>query len=311
MKYTTFAELGGKTWRIRRFAEPGNTRWSAFNPSIAWTPDGYLVMFRSSNYFLDPEFGNAVATEGSRVKSNIWVGKLSSTWQVIEESMRKVDFSEAGISFRRGAEDARLYYRDGVLEFTAGIHEPGIEYPKIGRFRLDENYKAKLVEILDDGWLRSVEKNWMPTYKKNETFDYVYSPTAVYRVGEGVVELRNLTRKTKGVRGGSCLWELEDGTYLALIHKATMEVVERYNPRVFGKQFAKIRRYFHCFARYDKNGKLVQLTDDFIFNNYGIEFGAGLIVDNGNVIVSYGVKDVASDLGMISLERVMEMLHDV
>lgn len=308
----TFSELGGETWRIRRFADESDTKWSAFNPSIAYSPEhGYVVMFRSSNYFLDRNFGNAVATTGSRVQSNIWIGQLSDNLEIVDGTMQKVDFSDCGIAFKRGAEDGRLYWRGGGWEFLAGLKEEGIDFPRIGRFMLDSNYKATLVEIMNDGWLRGVEKNWMPPYEVNENFDYVYSPTEVYKSGLGVVEVGDLTAETKGVRGGSCLWKLDDGSYLAIVHKATAEVIERYNPRVFGTQFARLRRYLHCFARYDECGKLIQLTEPFIFENYSVEFAAGLVVKNDDVIVSYGIKDAASALGSIKLNKVLKELKDV
>jgi hypothetical protein len=267
-------------------------------------------MFRSSNYFLSREFGNAVATVGSRVQSNIWVGLLDNELQIIESSMKMVDFSECGISFKRGAEDGRLFWRDDSWWFVAGLKEDGIYYPRIGLFKLDENYRATLIEVMDDGWLNWVEKNWMPPYKKSEKFDYVYGPTNVYKTGEGVVELREMTPTTKGVRGGSPLWEFPDGTYLALVHKAYMEVKEVYNPFTFGKSPKRIRTYTHCFARYDSNGMLTHLSSEFIFEHFGIEFGAGLVLSGDDVIVSYGYKDVSSYLGKIPLSTVMGMLNE-
>lgn len=309
--FPTFESLGGSTWKIRRFADPEETRWSAFNPCIAYSPKhGNVVMFRSSNYFLDPEYGTAVATVGSRVQSNIWIGSLDENLEIIESTMRKVDFSECGMTFKRGAEDGRLFWREDSWWFVAGLKEDGIYYPRIGLFKLDENYKATLVEVMNDGWLYWVEKNWMPPYEVNQNFDYIYSPTGVYKSGIGPVELRDMTYKTKGVRGGSCLWDLGDGTYLALVHKAYMEVTEEYNPRTFGRSPKRIRTYTHCFARYSNEGRLIALTDEFTFHAKTIEFGAGLIIDGDDVIVSYGYRDVSSYLGKISLSKVMEMLDE-
>ena len=307
----TFDSLGGTTWRIRRFADESDRRWSAFNPCVAYSPvDGYVVMFRSSNYFMDPEYGNGVVTTPGRVRSNVWFAKLDDKFEIIESSLRMVDFSESGLKFKRGAEDARLFWRDGQWHFIAGIKEDGIYYPRLGVFTLDANYKAKLAEVMTDGWLYWVEKNWMPPYEPNPNFEFVYGPNSVYRSGAGPVELRDSNDEIEGVRGGSPLWDLGDGTYLALIHKAYMESVERYNPRVFGIEAAKIRTYTHCFARYNNKGVLVELTPEFVFQSQGIEFGAGLVVSGGDVIVSYGYKDVASYLGKIELKKVMEMLHD-
>jgi hypothetical protein len=307
----TFDSLGGESWRIRRFADPKDPKWSAFNPCVAYSPvDGYVVVFRSSNYFIDPEFGNGVTTTPGRVRSNIWFAKLDKNFEIIESTLRMIDFSESGLNFKRGAEDARLFWRDGAWHFIAGLKEDGIYYPKLGIFKLDSDYKAEFVEVMADGWLNWVEKNWMPPYEQNPNFDFIYGPGSIYKKGLGPIELRDMNFTTKGVRGGSCLWDLGDKTYLALVHKAHMEVIERYNPRVFGNQFAKIRSYTHCFARYDYEGKLISLSPQFVFRDQTIEFGAGLVVSGDDVIVSYGYKDVAAYLGKIKLTKVMEILND-
>jgi hypothetical protein len=307
---TTFAQLGGSVWRIRRFADETDTRWSAFNPSIAYSPKhGYWVMVRSSNYFIDPDYGHAVATLGDRVQSRVWVGKLSEDFEIEERTWREVDFSEAGITFKRGAEDGRLFWRDGSWWFVAGLKEDGIYYPRIGLFRLDENFKAYLVEVHDCGWMRSVEKNWMPPYEFNEAFDYVYSATEVYK--DGAVTKRDFTSKIRGVRGGSCLWKIDGYGYLALVHFAHKQVIERYNPRLFGIEHAKTRQYTHAFARYSDDGTLIGLSRQFVFENFKIEFGAGLVVSGEDVIVSYGKQDVASYLGKIGVQDVLELIEEV
>lgn len=311
MTKDTFESLGGSIWRIRRFAEPDEPKWSAFNPCVAYSPKhGLVVMFRSSNYFIDPQYGTGVSTTAGRVQSNTWVASLDKNLHIVESSLRKVDFSDAGIKFKRGAEDARLFWRNNQWYFIAGLKEDGIPYPRLGVFSLDEDYKATLVEVMNDGWLYWVEKNWMPPYKENPNFDFIYGPTSIYKKELGPIEIRETSAEVAGIRGGSCLWELKDGTYLALVHKAYMENIYRYNPRIFGNHFAKVRSYTHCFARYDQFGRLIQLSPEFVFESLGIEFGAGLVVSEGDVIVSYGYKDVASYLGKIELTKVLEILND-
>lgn len=306
----TFAELGGRVWRIRRFADEQDTRWSAFNPSVAYSPArGYWVMVRSSNYFIDPTYGHAVGTISSRVQSRIWLGKLSEDLEIEEQSWREVDFSAVGITLKRGAEDARLFWRDGGWWFTAGLKEDKVYYPRIALFRLDDDLKAHLIEIYDCGWMRDVEKNWMPTYELNESFDYVYSATEVYK--DGVAQRRELNGRIAGARGGSCLWRLDDGSYLAIVHFAYKTVIERYNPRLFGFETAKTRKYTHAFARYSSNGTLVGLSKQFVFENLKIEFAAGLVVKEDDVIVSYGKQDVAAYLGRIKLDEVLKLIEEV
>lgn len=311
LKDTLFSDLGGETWRIRRFAQDSDKRWSAFNPSVSYSPvEGYVVLMRSSNYFFDPVNGDAVPTVGLRVRSRMWLANLSQDWEIVEETMREIDFSNAGIVFLRGAEDGRLYWRDGGWEFTAGIMEPSVKFPRIGLFRLDGS-KAVLVEVHKDGELYDIEKNWMPTYEVNPNFDYVYGPNSVYIRGKGVKAVREMLPSIEGIRGGSPLWDLGDSTYLTIIHEADNKYVEVYSTRHFGYKKKMIRKYFHRFARYDQKGQLFGITDKFQFNGVNIEFAAGLVVSGDDVIISYGYKDVSSYLAKIKLKKVMEMIEDV
>lgn len=159
MTHTKFQDLGGETWRIRRFPLEDDKRWSAFNASIGYSPvEGYVVLFRSSNYFFDPNTGDTVATIGTRVKNRMFLANLDESWSIIEATQREVDFSGCG-TFLRGPEDGRLYWRDGAWEISAVMREPYVtdDIPRIGTFRLDGT-KASLLKLHTDGDLQPVEK---------------------------------------------------------------------------------------------------------------------------------------------------------
>ena len=308
MAHKTFQEYGGETWRIMRFADDLDYRWSAFNPSISYSPEqGYKVLFRSSNYFLDPATTDAKMTIGSTVKSNMWLGSLDDQWQIT--NIEKIDFSEAGIRFTRGAEDGRLYWVDGAWEITAGLKEPSVPLPRIARFRLD-GLKARLIKIYEDGPLYDVEKNWMAPTIKTEKFDYIYNPISIYKEGSGAIKVRDASEDIRHVRGGSQLVPFEDG-YLAIIHEAIVKLVYMYIPRYFSYKNIRVRTYVHRFAKYDLNGKLSALSDTFKLSDARIEFAAGLVLSGDDVIVSYGYKDISSYLGKIKLNTVASMLKEV
>lgn len=313
MTTNIFADLGGETWRIRRFSLDEDKRWSAFNPSIAHSPKhGYVVLFRSSNYFFDPNSGDAVATIGTRVKNRVFLANLDSSWQIIESTKQEIDFSDCGI-FLRGPEDGRLYWRDGAWELLAVMKEPHIteDIPRIGTFRLNGN-KASLLKLHTEGDLQPVEKNWMPFYKKPNDADFVYSAISVYKSGHGKVQRREQSELAgANIRGGSCLWPLEDGTNLAIVHEAEQNQVVKYSSRKFSYATRTERNYFHRFALYSSNGTLLKLTDKFKFSDANIEFAAGLVVSGNDVVVSYGYKDVASYLGKIKLDTVIGLLKEV
>jgi hypothetical protein len=307
----TIQDLGGETWRILRFPDLGDKRWSAFNPSISYSPDqGYVVLFRSSNYFFDPETMSTTITVGARVQSRMWLGKLGSDWRVIVDSLQEIDFSEAGINFKRGAEDGRLYWVNGGWEITAGLYEPGITFPRIARFRLNGN-KANLIEIYQDGQLFDVEKNWMAPADASKKFDFVYTSVQVYKSGEGPVRLRQTTDTILDVRGGSQLQRLDDGRYIAIVHEVDIKKTKVHIPRMFATKDILIRTYVHRFATYDENGKLLGLGPRFKLSDARIEFAAGMVIAQGYVVVSYGYKDVASYLGKIKLQTVLDGIKEV
>jgi hypothetical protein len=242
----------------------------------------------------------------------MWMANLDKNWQIIEETMRQIDFSECG-TFLRGPEDGRLYWRDGSWEILAVMKEPKItaDAPRLGTFRLNGS-KAELLKIHDAGELQDVEKNWMPTYEKNSLFDYIYSSTAVYIADLGKKYIRKETSEVgNNIRGGSCLWDLEDWGYLAIVHEVDPFKQMVYSARSFAYRMRLFRRYYHRFARYDKTGKLIGLSDRFRFAGVRIEFAAGLVISEDDVIVSYGYKDVASYLGRIKLNKVKELIHDI
>lgn len=310
-KPPTIQSMGGTTWRILRFADSLDKRWSAFNPSIAYSPvEGYVVLFRSSNYFFDPETSSTTLTVGARVQSRMWLGTLNDDWGLDMDTLREVDFSEAGINFKRGAEDGRLYWVDGSWEITAGLHEGGVELPRIARFRLD-GLKAKLKEIYQDGKLFDVEKNWMAPAEPSENFDFIYTAIATYKRGIGPVTLREPTDRIRHVRGGSQLQRLDDGRYLAIVHEADVKKTRVNIPRMFVIKDVSIRTYVHRFATYDQNGKLLGLGPRFKLSDARIEFAAGMVIAGDDVIVSYGYKDVASYLGKIKLQVVLDGIEEV
>lgn len=308
-----FSDLGGETWRVLRFVDENDKRWSAFNPSIAYSPDeGYCILFRASNYFFDPKTGGTVPTIGTRVKNRIYMANLDSDWSLTPKSLREIDYT-SGPSFLRGPEDGRLYWRDGGWEFLSVMREPHVtsDVPRLGTFRIEGN-KANLVKVYDSPDLQPVEKNWMPPYKKTSKFDFVYSATSVYKDGIGKIHARDEAESVgNNIRGGSCLWEMPDGTYLAVVHEADVRYETRYIPRMFATKEISIRKYLHRFARYSSDGTLTHLSGLLTFQNADVEFAAGLVICGDDVLVSYGYKDVASYLGKIKLEAVLNLLKEV
>jgi predicted GH43/DUF377 family glycosyl hydrolase len=312
MTHLLFNDLGGETWRIRRFPLEDDKRWSAFNPSIGYSPiEGYAVLFRSSNYFFDPKTGDTVATIGTKVKNRMFIAKLDKNWQILEPTLQELNFSECG-QFLRGPEDGRLYWQDGAWHILSGMREPHIseDVPRIASYKLNGE-KATLLNLHTEGDLNPCEKNWMPFYKKPEDCDYIYSAISVYKSGFGKIKRRDLIElNLEKIRGGSALWPVENFN-LAIVHEVDTREETKYSNRKFGMVTRTERNYFHRFARYSLNGTLTHLSDRFKFSDADIEFAAGLVMSGDDVIVSYGYKDVAAYLGKIDLQTVLGMLKEI
>jgi len=312
METIKWESLGGTSWKIRRFADLENKLWSAFNPSIAKSPaEGFWVMFRSSNYFHDPETNNTVVTTREyRVKSDIWMGKLDKNFQIIDSTMVKLNFSESGIEFRRGAEDGRLFWKDGGWWFTAGLHEKGVEFPRIGLFSIEKNFNVKLEKIYTEGNLKNVEKNWMivPDSKPSK---FIYGPNQIYVDSKGILDVGPSKDAIKGFRGGSPLCKLPDNTYISIVHRAYNSTKYRFTQTSMAYKYVKHRGYTHLFVRYSPDGVVLSTTPEFIFQHDGIEFAAGLVISGEDILVSYGYKDVSSYIGKIKLDAVLSLLKDV
>ena len=311
-----FESFGGSVQKIRRLINPEVKEWSATNPSIGYSAEGGLVMaFRSSNYVINAETAEYLVTAGNKIQNKVYFCELNSDFKI--QNLREVKFdsiplADEDLKLVRGAEDAKLFWRNGFWHFTAVLKEPyGIPIPRMGTFRL----KDDVAYFLDlNGFAnednKKAEKNWMAPYSANSNFDFVYGPTQIVKDRE-LITVRDQSDEIRGIRGGSNLWDLEDGTYLAITHRTYVKKIEYFSSRKFGVVEAELRNYEHQFARYNEWGKLFQVSEPFQFISPGIEFAAGLVVVGDKVLVSFGREDVSSHLASIELKKVMEMLRDV
>jgi hypothetical protein len=239
------------------------------------------------------------------------MGKMDeSVTKILPETLIELDYSDAGIEIKRGPEDGRLYWVQDHWEFTAGLKEPSVELPRIGRFRVDGT-SISLMKIYESGKLYDVEKNWVSTVDATGDFDYIYNPISTYKDGIGPIVVREVSSSIRDVRGGTQLVPIGDGEYLSVIHEAIVREVRMYIARYFGYRQVRVRKYVHKFAKYSSAGKLIGLSDPFVFTGARIEFASGLAKKGETLYVSYGHQDVASYIAEINLKTAMEMIVNV
>lgn len=261
------------------------------------------MLIRSSNYWIDQKSGQTLLTMGSHIMTRTWFAKLDENLEIV--SHHEVKFDHGNLYISRGVEDARLFWRDGWM-FTAVMLEKGhTPRCRIVEYRLDEKtMTATLVRKLDTPTPDRPEKNWMAPSVETSAFDYIYSPQQTYQDGK----LHPISDAPEvDARGGSGLLLQEDGTYLAVVHRADVNEFNVWEPNRFLHEKRSIRNYTHLFARYSAEGRLIGLSDEFVFQSEGIEFAAGLVEWGSNLAISYGKADIASNLAVIPKSAVIEL----
>ena len=310
--YPYFEDFGGSTKKILRHVIPEQPVWSATNPSIGYCPkQGYAMTLRSSNYKINPQYGTLDLTIGDKVRAYVWFSELNE--QLVPINLRQIDLKDSnGPEIHRGIEDARLFSRDGQWYFTGVMLENHTPRARLVLYKLDtEKNKAEFIRKYDSWETERVEKNWMlPALEDNPNFDFVYTGDGIYKNGKFILD-PVLNDDIASMRGGSCLWPLDDGSYIAVTHCMYARPVQFYDKNRFGNVTSAIRNYTHQFVRFSNTGKILEMSDEFIFDHPGIEFAAGLVEKNGYFIVSYGNEDIAACLATIPKQTALNLLHPV
>lgn len=310
--YPYFEDLGGSTKKILRHVIPEQPVWSATNPSIGYCPkQGYAMTVRSSNYTINPQFGSLDVTIGDKVRAYLWFSELDEDLNPI--NLRQIDLKlEGNPEIHRGVEDARLFSRDGQWYFTGVMLENHTPRARLVLYKLDtESNTAEFVTKYESWDTERIEKNWMiPALEDNPNFDFIYTGDGIYKDNKFILD-PVINQEIASIRGGSCLWPLGDGTYLAVTHCVYVRPIEFFDKNRFANVRSAVRNYTHQFVRFSNTGKVLEMSDEFVFDHPGIEFAAGLVEKDGNFVISYGNEDVASYLATIPKQKALDLLHPV
>lgn len=306
---STFKSIGGEVRYLRRLVDKEDKLWSAFNPSIAYSPErGYAVAFRSSNYVILPH-GELHVTSGGPIKNSVWFSELDDDLKLI--NLRKLSFELSGYDFKRGVEDPKLMWRDGGWVFTAVAMERYIPVARQCECYMDEDdYIVEKVVMYEGVEPKRPEKNWMTAGNKPKNFDFIYDGSGIVKDGY-VIHRMHSDEKLSALRGNTMLHELGDGTYLAVMHRLLITKQTRFIPTEFGMREVVHKNYLHYFVRFDENGWIIEISEPFHFVSEGIEFAAGIVEKDGHYVVSFGKDDVSSHLGIIPKAKVKKLLKKI
>ena len=309
-KVPSLRKYNASSRRLFRFIDRSDKNWSAFNPSIAKNPNGEIVMaVRSSNYLLGPIQKYSTLTTGVDIMNRVYWAELDDELQILD--MYELDVV-GELSFTRGVEDFRVFWRDNAWYMTGIILEKEhTKFARVGLFKVDLDKKqAVFIEKYDsEEFGKKPEKNWgMVANEAVKEFDFIYGPNVIYK--DGKTKKLPKSKSYPKLRGNTQLIPWEDG-YLAVNHYMRMQTNKKmyFNPVTFATEWMDFRHYYHLFVKYDKAGRIVATSDEFVFNVTGVEFATGLIEHNGKIIVTYGHNDAEGWMAALDVDTVKEMLH--
>ena len=103
---------------------------------------------------------------------------------------------------------------------------------------------------------------------------------------------------TRSFRGGAVAHIPPHGDLLAIVHEA-IDMPEGAVPR---------RVYTHRFVRMMNGINVVGISRPFCFETRQIEFAAGMVLLDKDLVISYGTNDAQAKLLRLPLEKALSML---
>jgi len=282
-------------------------KFSSFNPTVIRYQEKYLVLVRHSNYVIVN--GKYVIDDPNRVITTKYSAIIYDDSLMIQEirflnneSYEKSHFPADGI------EDIRLYYNGEQLMGTGTIRNmtPYFDKAKIAKVKIDiQNNSISVPQILTSPWPgERHEKNWMPILGAE--------PRWLYCCGENntsititehdkitsIVTERPAPEIAKHFRGGSQVVRIEDDLYLCITHEVC----------IFSNG---IRNYIHRFILLDSSFTIVDYSlPFFLSNSCTIEFVAGLCINNGDLLITYGHMDKEAFILKLPVKNVISMINN-
>ena len=196
-----------------------------------------------------------------------------------------------------GLEDIRIIPYDGTLYYIATTMDPNrllasmssnIFPNETEEYKLERN--VILPNFYDTNHFHIQEKNWSFVEYNNELhIVYKWYPLQLGKINYerkilDIVEIKyNIPDVFEDARGGSPGYIYENEIWF-ILHKS--------------QHFTTYKKhhwnYQHFFAVFDRNMNLQKYSELFKLGTHPIEFCTGLIIKEGEIILSYGLKDTNS-----------------
>jgi hypothetical protein len=275
-----------------------NQNITLFNgtPSICYNKCNYLFIKRWVSYKLNEQAAILIASERS-ISINT-IHKLDENLKCIQGEIQIEKHSEMSDNYRNathlldGIEDIRLFNFQDKIYCSGSV----IKNNKIGVF-LSETEITDNDFIIKDKTMftpnfhkkNGTEKNWTLVDLNNELkVIYMWYPITICDIDNEKHEISlneykyNIPVFFKGVRGSTPGILYRDEIWFVL-HKTKMLNNGTGN-------------YFHFLAVFDLNMNFKRHSELFKFNNYQVEFCAGLLIEDDRFIITYSYLDNQSCL---------------
>ena len=208
-----------------------------------------------------------------------------------------------------GLEDVRLFRWEGQL-YASGVRRDVKENGE-GRIELCklDTKDNKVLEVTRDRVEVTphthLEKNWMPILDMPFHFVRWCNPLEIIKVNPKNKFIKKVTKGRidvidsevvhrddtplnlpLGLRGSSQVIPFGDnGDRICVTHETHF---------YYHQNKKKDAQYYHRFVIWDKNWKVKRVSEQFKFMDAMIEFACGLIIKDGNFIITYGYQDNAA-----------------
>lgn len=278
--------------------------FTPMNPCITNRPSGDLeLLVRTVNYTINEHGQYMIGETGcwdAPIETENWLLRLSDCYH--NKEAVKVTWDRPAPKFDKviGLEDMRIFWHGGERQFVACAREQSeTGVPEQWHGMLSDYGSAMTVEV--EGARRisnpeQCEKNWAPILDEGD-LKFAYRLDTFVNAAKGDQTKWQLPVAVENISGSSQYISFRSG-YLSVVHEAMVSPAT-------GR-----RIYQHRFAFLDFRSNQLKLSLPFVFQDVQIEFAAGIAKNwlDGNIVISFGVRDAEAWLCSISRADIAAML---
>jgi len=294
------------SFRPSRLPFPDYDSYVPMNPSVINHDGKPLVLVRTVNYLITEGGEYAIRSPDGNDSGNRYPidtrnylvrlgGDGMADWVVKLEL--PINLPAPQYHLVRGFEDSRLFEYQGRLWTLSTVRELNSEgWCEQVLAPIDQDhYSSEWTKVLPKN--RQNEKNWMPFVRDGELL-FVYRLGTLVNTSGEIIAQHETPVDCGHISGGSQVVPIAKDVNLAIVHEA------RQIPGT-GRRF-----YQHRFVRVASDGRVINLSRAFVFQDKQIEFAAGMARFGDKLLLSYGIRDREAWIAWIDLAEILEFIKN-